>query len=138
MRVIVGKKCRQMSATELIHWSQNWDSILIDLGTGDGRFVLDQARKFSHKLCIGVDAVADAMRYASHKTTVKPERGGVSNALFIWAGVEELPPELHGMASEITINFPWGSLLHALVDPNHEILKGGVCEKLSRTLVWSS
>jgi 16S rRNA (adenine(1408)-N(1))-methyltransferase len=64
------------------------------------------------------------MRETSQKTIAKPERGGISNALFVWASVESLPPELEGMASEITINYPWGSLLHALVTPNLEVLKG--------------
>ena len=64
------------------------------------------------------------MREVSQKTIVKPERGGVSNALFVWAPVESLPPELGGIASEITINYPWGSLLHALVVPDLEVLKG--------------
>jgi 16S rRNA (adenine(1408)-N(1))-methyltransferase len=94
------------------------------VGTGDGRFVLDQARKFPHKFCIGIDAAADAMRQASQKTTAKPARGGVSNALFVWASVEDLPPELHGIASEITINYPWGSLLQVLVAPDLKVLEG--------------
>lgn len=64
------------------------------------------------------------MRQVSSKTTTKPERGGISNALFVWAGVEDLPSELLATASEITINYPWGSLLHALIEPNHEALKG--------------
>lgn len=34
-----------------------------------------------------------------------------------------LPPELYGKATEITINYPWGSLLHALVEPNLDMLK---------------
>ena len=71
-----------------------------------------------------MDAVPDAMRQVSHKTTVKLQRGGVSNALFVWASVESLPPELQEIASEITINYPWGSLLHALVAPDLTILKG--------------
>lgn len=63
------------------------------------------------------------MRKISQKTKAKPERGGVSNALFVWASIKDLPPELYGIASEITINYPWGSLLHALVEPNSVILK---------------
>jgi 16S rRNA (adenine(1408)-N(1))-methyltransferase len=64
------------------------------------------------------------LREASRKTILKAARGGVSNALFVWASVEALPPELHDMASKITINYPWGSLLQALVAPNVEVLKG--------------
>lgn len=44
----------------------------------------------------------------------RPERkGGLSNALFAVAAAEALPPELRGRAAEVTIHFPWGSLLRA-------------------------
>jgi 16S rRNA (adenine(1408)-N(1))-methyltransferase len=86
--------------------------------------VIDQARQYPQKFCIGIDAAAEALRQASQKTILKPQRGGVPNALFVWACAESLPSELSGIASEITINYPWGSLLHALVTPNLEILEG--------------
>jgi hypothetical protein len=42
----------------------------------------------------------------------RPEhKGGLSNALFVVAAAERLPPELAGIAAEVTIAFPWGSLL---------------------------
>jgi 16S rRNA (adenine(1408)-N(1))-methyltransferase len=63
------------------------------------------------------------MREASLKTVAKPERGGVPNALFVWASVESLPSELQGLASEITINYPWGGLLRAVVTPDLTVLK---------------
>jgi 16S rRNA (adenine(1408)-N(1))-methyltransferase len=64
------------------------------------------------------------MAEVSRIAAKKPVRGGVSNALFVWASVEDLPSELHGLANEITINYPWGSLLRALVVPDHSVLKG--------------
>jgi len=63
------------------------------------------------------------MRPLSRKTTIKPQRGGISNALFIWASIESLPPDLQRIADEITIHYPWGSLLHALVAPDLKALK---------------
>lgn len=63
------------------------------------------------------------MRESSLKTIAKPQRGGVSNALFVIANADSLPSELYGIATEITINYPWGSLLRTLVEPNLEILK---------------
>jgi 16S rRNA (adenine(1408)-N(1))-methyltransferase len=47
------------------------------------------------------------------KATRKPAKGGLSNAMFIQAAIEDLPKELDGVATEIHINFPWGSLLKA-------------------------
>jgi 16S rRNA (adenine(1408)-N(1))-methyltransferase len=93
------------------------------LGTGDGRFVLDQARRYPRKLCVGIDASAAAMVEGSRIASKKPARGGVANALFVWANVEALPQELYGLADEITINYPWGSLLRALVEPDLSVLR---------------
>ena len=41
----------------------------------------------------------------------RASRGGPANALFVVAGAERLPDELRGLADELTILFPWGSLL---------------------------
>jgi hypothetical protein len=38
-------------------------------------------------------------------------RGGVPNALFVVAAAERPPQELCALAAEVTILFPWGSLL---------------------------
>ena len=42
-------------------------------------------------------------------------KGGLPNARFIASGVEQLPADLAGMASFVTVHFPWGSLLRAAV-----------------------
>ena len=38
-------------------------------------------------------------------------KGGLANALFVVAAAERPPVELTGIAAEVTILFPWGSLL---------------------------
>jgi len=52
----------------------------------------------------------------------KPAKGGLANALFLQAAVEELPAELNGIANEIHVHFPWGSLLRALVQGEERVL----------------
>jgi len=42
-------------------------------------------------------------------------RQRMANALFVVAAIEDAPAELASRADEITINFPWGSLLRGLV-----------------------
>ena len=39
----------------------------------------------------------------------------MANALFVQAAVENLPEELDGIASEVLVQFPWGSLLRGVV-----------------------
>ena len=51
------------------------------------------------------------MAEASRRSARPAGRGGVANALFVVAAAERPPIELFGIADEVTINFPWGSLL---------------------------
>jgi 16S rRNA (adenine(1408)-N(1))-methyltransferase len=60
---------------------------------------------------IGIDASAAAMAEASRRAARPVSRGGVANAFFVVAAAEWPPTELLAVADELTINFPWGSLL---------------------------
>jgi 16S rRNA (adenine(1408)-N(1))-methyltransferase len=84
--------------------------------------VLDRARAQPDAYVIGIDAVADAMAEASRRAAAKTARGGVANAMFVCAAAETLPGALAGLADEITVNYPWGSLLRALALPDVEML----------------
>jgi len=95
---------------------------LIDIGTGDGRFVLDTAKNRPETLCIGLDASMDGLIEASKKARKSPKKGGVANAMFVLCAVEAIPEALVRFADEITINYPWGSLLGALVKPDMAVL----------------
>jgi 16S rRNA (adenine(1408)-N(1))-methyltransferase len=44
------------------------------------------------------------------------------NVLFLQAAVEALPHELEGIADEVNVNFPWGSLLRAVATGDKLIL----------------
>jgi len=96
---------------------------MIDIGTGDGRFVSATARANSNKFFIGIDANVKPLEKPSMKATRKPGKGGLPNALFVQASVEDLPSELDGVADEIHIHFPWGSLLKAVMGGDEHVLK---------------
>ena len=96
----------------------------MDLGTGDGRFVLATAAARPDVLVIGVDADAASMAEASRRATRAVRRGGVANALFVAAAAESLPAELDGLAKSLTVHFPWGSLLRGLLRADPAILAG--------------
>ena len=96
---------------------------MIDIGTGDGLFVYQCARRNPEKFYIGVDANPRPLEKVSEKVHRKPAKGGLSNVLFIQAAVEDLPPELDGIADEVHIHFPWGSLLRAVAVGDHEALQ---------------
>jgi 16S rRNA (adenine(1408)-N(1))-methyltransferase len=99
----------------------------VDLGTGDGRFVLRTARARPDALVIGIDPVVAAMTASASRAVRKPARGGAENAVFLAGSLEGLPEVLRGSASEVTVNFPWGSLLHAVGWPRVDEL-GSIAE----------
>jgi hypothetical protein len=62
-------------------------------------------------------------RYAA-KASGSAKKGGVLNLLFVIANADSLPNELDGLVSDITIWFPWGSLLRAAVTADEKFLFG--------------
>ena len=51
------------------------------------------------------------MADASRRAAARPERGGLPNLIFLAEGVERLPAAFDGLADQVTLLFPWGSLL---------------------------
>ena len=88
--------------------------MIVDIGTGDGRFVYQSARRHPKKFYIGIDPNVRPLEKISEKIHRKPSKGGAPNVLFIQAAVEDLPAELEGVADEVHVHFPWGSLLRAV------------------------
>jgi hypothetical protein len=107
MEQIKGKHALNLDALQLHQRAHTAWAILIDIGTGDGRFVRETATTHPEWLVLGVDACRENLRAASRQA---PE-----NALYLIANALELPAELHGLAHHLTINFPWGSLLSGLL-----------------------
>lgn len=64
------------------------------------------------------------MREASRRAARSPLHGGLPNALFVVAAAESLPDELQGFADDVTVHFPWGSLLRGVVQAEPSILDG--------------
>jgi 16S rRNA (adenine(1408)-N(1))-methyltransferase len=116
MESICGKRTLYIGADTLLERVAGASTVLIDIGTGDGRYVLHAARACSSWFAIGVDACREQLRDAS--------RTAPRNALFAIAEARALPRELHGLATEVTINFPWGSLLGGLLNGESGLLDG--------------
>jgi 16S rRNA (adenine(1408)-N(1))-methyltransferase len=97
---------------------------VVDLGTGDGRSVLQTARRDPDAFVIGIDADAASMRETSRKAARPPDRGGVQNAMFVVGSVGSLPIELDAVADEVRVTFPWGSLLRGVLGVDETVLGG--------------
>jgi 16S rRNA (adenine(1408)-N(1))-methyltransferase len=98
--------------------------VIVDLGTGDGRAVVARAAAESRSLFIGIDAAPAAMAEVSRRAARAAPKGGLPNALFVAASAETPPPELCGLASELTILFPWGSLLRGVLGEDEAVTAG--------------
>lgn len=115
MRQVVGRKVTQLDAEELRLRAAGFDHVLVDVGTGVGNALLRRARREPKTFFIGVDAAADNLREASDRAHRQPARGGVSNLTFLVAGANDLPGDLAGIADEVTVVLPWGSLLQVVL-----------------------
>jgi 16S rRNA (adenine(1408)-N(1))-methyltransferase len=98
------------------------EGIIIDIGTGDGLFVYQCAKQNPKKFYVGIDANPRPLEKISEKIHRKPSKGGLPNVLFIQASVEDLPSELDGVANEVHVHFPWGSLLGAVAAGERAVL----------------
>jgi hypothetical protein len=107
METIRGKTSRELNYNELAERLADYNHIQLDLGTGDGRFVRKMAEEQQDRFFIGIDACRENLHANS--------RNKLLNALFVIANTQALPQELNGLASHVTINFPWGSLLESLL-----------------------
>lgn len=99
------------------------EGVIIDIGTGDGRFVYQSARRNPKKFYIGIDPNVTSLEKISEKIHRKPAKGGAPNVLFIQSAVEDLPGELDGVADELHVHFPWGSLLRAVATADISVLR---------------
>lgn len=105
-----------MQAADLAAWAKTYREITVDLGAGDGRFVRDLAIKHPASGAIAVDLCEANLRTSS--------RAGAGNALFVVADALALPAELNRVATRVTVNYPWGSLLRGLLDGHPDLLRG--------------
>jgi 16S rRNA (adenine(1408)-N(1))-methyltransferase len=103
-------------AADVAVWAAHYSNITIDLGAGDGRFARNLAIRSPERGVIALDLCEANMQAVSRKAP--------GNALFVVGDALALPAELRGLASCITINFPWGSLLRGLVDGDPAWLAG--------------
>jgi hypothetical protein len=124
METIRGRRSLDLDLTGLNDRLANYNRVILDLGTGDGRYVHCLADNFPDAFVIGVDACRENLHEHS--------RLKLTNALFIIASAQELPHELNGLVSHITINFPWGSLLQSLLTNDPALMRG--LESISRSV----
>lgn len=123
VRVLVGKTIVEQDEHALDRLRSSYARVVVDVGTGDGRFVLRGAREEPEALFVGIDAVGDNMVATAQKARKKAAKGGASNTLFVVSAIEQLPKVFDGWADALHVGYPWGSLLRAFVAPDQDVLE---------------
>jgi 16S rRNA (adenine(1408)-N(1))-methyltransferase len=121
---VLGKKTAPFDAAELNARVAAATSVLVDVGTGQGKFILDAARDAPETLCVGIDAVAENMAKAARAAGASAKKGGAPNALFVRGAAEALPGPFPGIADTLTVQYPWGSLMRIVSEPTVDGLVG--------------
>jgi 16S rRNA (adenine(1408)-N(1))-methyltransferase len=86
-----GKKLVSSDGEELINLLASYEKVVVDVGTGDGRFAYNHAKSHPDVLVFGLDANRENLVKLSARALRRPERGGVPNVIFA-AAVAERPP----------------------------------------------
>jgi len=116
MKIVKGSKTEKFDIDPI---KSRYDKVILDMGTGDGRFVYKTAEENPQALVIGVDPSQKQLQTYSKKVN----REKLENALFVVGSIEVLPKELKGISDEVFINFPWGSLLGGISNSDEKIIK---------------
>ena len=124
LRTVTGKQILELDGPSFEERRSHFLSVSIDVGTGDGRNIYRQAKSDPDTFYIGLDPAAENMSQIAQKARRKPEKGGLSNILFVAASAQDPPAELQGTADRLTVYFPWGALLEGVAHPDPPILEG--------------
>ena len=114
MESIRGKHAACVDLAAMSRLIAGYSRVLIDLGTGDGRFVQHVATTSPDTFAIGIDLCRENLSRASRRAP--------TNALYVIASAYAAPAELRGAATHLTINFPWSELLNGLLVGDSRLL----------------
>lgn len=132
MRVLHNKCIHEISHEKFTAIASQYRRIVVDLGTGSGRFVYKNAKKDKDCLYVGIDPAAECMQAYAARAAKKPSKGGLSNVLYLVSNIESIPEEIYHTADHITVYLPWGGLRDGLIKAEaavmHNIVKLGKVE----------
>jgi 16S rRNA (adenine(1408)-N(1))-methyltransferase len=120
--IVRGRRLERIWAGAVGELIGRYAAVVVDIGTGDGRWLYRLARSRPDALCLGIDAHAESLRLVSFRAARKPARGGLGNIMFILASADMIPTVLDGTADEVWVLYPWGSLLQGIVRPDVAVL----------------
>ena len=115
MKLVKGNKIEEANLPNL----SEFEKVIVDLGSGDGRFVYKSALENQRFFYIGIDPSVKSLEKFSKEANKKR----LGNALFVVGSLENLPEELVGKTDVLLVYLPWGSLLQAVVKPTDDTVE---------------
>jgi 16S rRNA (adenine(1408)-N(1))-methyltransferase len=113
MRVLKGNKIEDWTKDTLTKALTGFTKVVLDLGTGDGTFVLKSAVQNPEVFYVGMDPADKQMKIHSRDV----QRKKLKNVVFVVGSIELMPVEFEGVFDEVYVNYPWGTLLESFVKP---------------------
>lgn len=100
--------------TGLRQWTRQFEGVHVDLGTGDGAYAIQLARKHPELAVVAVDTNLDHLAGSARR---RPD-----NVRFARLDALGWPLGVLPMADTVSVNFPYGSLLRGLVEGDPALL----------------
>ena len=98
----------------LLAWAGDYPDLTLDLGAGDARYARDLAHAMPDRAVLAVDTCGT--------NATRQLRKAPGNLRFLVADARSLPHQLSSLDCTVVINFPWGSLLAALLRPEPDFV----------------
>ncbi|MEZ6256020.1 MAG: class I SAM-dependent methyltransferase [Patescibacteria group bacterium] len=114
MRIVKGNKTIEYTTGEFLDFVKSWEKVVLDLGTGDGRYVYKNAKIAKDILWIGIDPSEKQLQEYSKKSL----KEGLGNVLFVLSSLENIEKDFEGVSEfvdDLKVYLPWGSLLEHII-----------------------
>lgn len=102
---------------------EGYGQVIVDLGTGNGKFAYEEAIKNQNIFYIGIDPIGENIIKYYKKKKKKLKRHNLKNLVFVISAIQDIDKDLFNLADDIYINFPWGSLLEGIVKGEEKLLE---------------
>jgi 16S rRNA (adenine(1408)-N(1))-methyltransferase len=121
VRRLLGKTVSDLSDEDFVALCGPYGSMVMDVGTGNGKHAYQLARRNPESFVVGLDANPDNMRRTAAKAAGSARKGGLPNLVYLWESVERMPT-LPRPVTQLHVLMPWGSLLRGLLDDSLFVL----------------
>jgi len=123
VKILINKKQHEINKHQLQSRINGFQPISLDVGTGSGKTIYNNALRNPNNYYIGLDSCAAGMFENSARMAKLEKKRKCANALFVVSTIENPPEELYGTADMISVILPWGSLRDGIIKADTRIIK---------------